>query len=202
MSTIFDKPLAGYRFVDILQGDTLQAIAARELGDAARWNELIAYNKLVPPYISAAAAAGVLAYGGQLLVPAPSPVISTAADPDRVFEIDIDLTRGMLGVSNGDFSVVSGRANLRQALRHRVETDRGELMFHSNYGSFVRRLIGTLNGPTTALLAAQYAKSAVLADPRIAAVTQAEADVVGDTTNVRVEAQPIVGRPVQLNATP
>lgn len=200
-----ERPLFGFRFVEIQRGDTLQSIAAREIGDASRWAELIAYNGLVPPFItddSASARAGVLLSGSLLRVPAPVPVITTTTDPDKVFEVDVALDgRGQMTVENGDFSVVSGRANLRQALKHRVITDRGELMFHPNYGSLIRRLIGSVNGPTAALLAAQFAKSAIQADQRIKQVTQATADVVGDVINVSVEAQPVVGRVVDVDAS-
>lgn len=199
-----ERPLFGFRFVEILHGDTLQAIAARELGDAGRWAELIAYNDLVPPFVTDDASlvrAGVLLSGSLLRVPAPVPVISTTTDPDKVFEIDVALDdRGQLTVESGDFVVASGRTNLRQALKHRVITDRGELIFHPTYGSLVRRLIGTVNGPTAALLAAQFAKSAVQADTRIKQVTQATADVVGDVINVSIEAQPVVGRVVDVDA--
>lgn len=199
-----ERPLSGFRFVEIQRGDTLQAIAARELGDASRWAELIAYNGLVPPFVTddvASARAGVLLSGSLLRVPAPVPVITTTTDPDKVFEVDVALDgRGQMTVENGDFSVVSGRANLRQALKHRVITDRGELMFHPNYGSLIRRLVGSVNGPTAALLAAQFAKSAVQADQRIKQVTQSTAEVVGDVINVSVEAQPVVGRVVDVDA--
>jgi len=196
--TVFDKALDGFRFVDILFDDTLQAIAARELGTAARWAELIAFNKLVPPYIADARSAGVLAYGDQILVPAPTAVISSTADPTRVFETDIELRKGKLVIDDGDFGVVSGLANLNQSIRHRLETDRGELPFHTEYGSLVRRLIGAINGPTAALLAAQYASSALLTDPRIASIVSAQAEVVGDVINVRIECQPVAGKPVEL----
>ena len=36
MSTPIDRPLQGYRFVETRHGDTLQAVAAREMGDASR----------------------------------------------------------------------------------------------------------------------------------------------------------------------
>ena len=147
-------------------------------------------------------APGVLAFGDQILVPAPAPVISSTTDPERVFEVDVALAKGRLQAVNGDFELVAGRANLRQALRRRVETERGELIFHTDYGSLVRRLIGTLNGPTAALLAAQYTKSSLLLDPRVANVTSAIAAVVGDTINVRIELQPVTGRPLELAVVP
>ena len=111
------------------------------------------------------------------------------------------LDRGQLGVSDGDFSLAQGLENLHKALMHRIDTDRGELLFHQDYGSLVRSLVGTVNGPTASLLASEYAKSAVLADDRIQQVTQATAEVVGDTIRVSVEAQPIVGRVIDVTVT-
>lgn len=195
--------LNGYRFVEVQRGDTLQVIAARELGDAARWSELIAYNDLVPPFLTddpEATVTGVILSGQLIRLPAPVPVITTTADADLVFERDVMLDeRGALATKEGDFEVISGRANLRQSIKNRVETDRGELMFHPGYGSLVRRLIGSVNRPTTTLLAAEYAKSAVAADSRIKQVSASVAEAVGDTIRVRVEAEPIVGRVIDVD---
>lgn len=202
MSTPFDRPLTGYRWVQIRWGDTLQTIAAREIGDAGRWYDLIAYNRLRPPYLAETAADGVLAYGGLILLPAPAPIAYSALDPDSVFERDIALTnRQLLDDGAGDILVVEGRQNLAQALRHRVMTERGELLFHASYGCAARRLIGTINGPTAALLAARYVQAAIQADPRIQRVSKSEAQVVGDAINVTVEAVPIVGRRVDFEGT-
>lgn len=199
--TPFSRPLYGFRFVEVRVGDTLQAIAARELGDAGRWNDLIAYNDLVPPFLTgdpAQASLGVKAPGDLILVPAPAPAVSTTADPEKVFERDIDLTGGVLGVEAGDFAVVSGRANLRQALKHRVDTDRGELVFHLAYGSSVRRMLGAVSGPTSAQLVAEYAKAAVRSDPRVRQVLSATAEVVGDAVNVTVVAEAVAGQTVEV----
>ena len=201
----YQNPVVGFRFVDIRRDDTLQAIAARELGDAARWVDLVSFNGLVPPFLtgdSTQAGTGVLLYGSSIRVPAPVPIATAKTDPDRVFELDVLLSAGgAIGTVNGDFAIADGRTNLRQALVHRVSTDRGELGFHPSYGSLLRRLIGSLNGPTALLLAAEYAKAAVRADPRISRVTRADAAVVGDAITVSVEAEPIVGRVITLTAT-
>lgn len=202
MTTPFDRPLTGYRWSQIRWGDTLQSIAARELGDAGRWHEIIAFNRLRPPYLAATASDGVLAYGGLILLPAPAPMAYTALDPDSVFERDVALVnRQLMADDGGDFVVVAGRANLRQALSHRVMTERGELLFHASYGCLVSRLIGTVNGPTASLLAAQYVRAAVQADPRIQRVTRSEAEVLGDKITATVEAMPIVGKRVDLEVT-
>lgn len=200
------RQIYGFRFVEINRGDTLQQIAARELGDASRWAEIVSYNNLKPPYITGDASAvtdGVLLYGSLIRLPASTPVISSTNDPERVFERDVKLTNGKVAVTaGGDFDVVSGVANLKQALKHRLDTPRGELIYHANaYGSLHWRLIGTANGPTASLLAAEYAKAAVLADPRISKVNSATAEVSGDAIQASVEAEPIVGRPVDVQTS-
>lgn len=205
MSTQFDVPLYGFRLVETYRGDTLQSIAARELGDASFWWRLIAYNDLIPPFItddSTQATTGVLLTGSFIKVPAPVQNGAVTTDPDLVFEADVQLQDGDLVIENGDFAVVSGRDNLAQALKNVVETSRGELGFHPQYGSQVRRLIGAVNGPTSALLAAEYAKAAVRSDSRIQNVTTATATVNGDVIEVSVEAVPIAGRSINITALP
>lgn len=200
----FNKPLYGYRFVETRRGDTLQLIAAREMGDATQWQVLIDYNSLVPPYITddqAQAGPGVILTGAMILVPAPVPVATATTDPGAVFGTDIKLSDGQLATANGDFDLVSGRDNLRQAIANRIETDRGDLLMHQDYGSLHPRLIGAVNGPTAGLLAAQYAKAAVQADPRVQAVLSATASITADVAEIEVEVQPIAGTPIQVSAT-
>lgn len=205
MTTTYQRPLYGYRFVEIRHGDTLQAIAARELGDASLWADLIVYNELRPPFITddpAEAGTGVLLSGSLIRLPAPAPTVNSDTNAEEVFGTDILLDRGQLVIHQyGDISLASGRDNLRQALTNRIDTDRGELLFHQEYGSLVRSLVGTVNGPTAALLAGEYAKSAALADNRIQEVTQTTAEVIGDTVRVSVEARPIVGKVIALDVT-
>lgn len=196
------RAVNGIRFADTLWNDTLQAIALRELGTAERWPELVALNGLVPPFIVKDAAElrpGLILAGGVIRVPAAIQEARTE-DPDLVFERDARLTDGGdLATNGGDLEVVSGRDNLRQALSGRINTERGELMFHPEYGSLLRRVVGAVGGPTASLLAASYAKTAVAADPRIQRITKATASVVGDVIRVEVEAEPISGRAVQIS---
>lgn len=203
MTTQFSRPLYGFRFVQVRMGDSLRDIAVREMGDASQWYRLIAYNNLTPPFLTddpAQASATVKTAGDLILVPAPAPAVSSTTNPDKVFGRDIDLTGGVFSVVNGDIAVVSGLDNLRQALIHRVETDAGELVFHLEYGSLIRRMLGAVNGPATAQLAAQYAKAAVAADPRVQQVTASTATVSGDAASVVVDAQPVAGKAVQVAA--
>lgn len=63
------KPPAFVRQVRIRRIDTLERIAARELGDAVRWTELVILNKLKPPYLDDAGGDHVKKPGDTLLVP-------------------------------------------------------------------------------------------------------------------------------------
>jgi phage baseplate assembly protein W len=204
MTTPFDTPLNGFTFVLTQRGDTLQKIAFRALGDASKWSLLIYPNNLVYPYLTddpTQVVPGVLLTGSQILIPSPS-AAATTTDPSEIYGTDISLTNGLFGATaTGDFAFVTGRANLRQALKNRVETQQGELIYHKFYGSILKSLIGRVSVPAQQLLAASSAKGAVLADPRIASVDKAVATVNGDSVNVSIEAVPVVGQSIQVTAS-
>lgn len=198
------KPLGGYRRVQVEWGDTLQRLASRELGDASLWPTIASINKLVPPYLTGdreLASANVLLYGETIIIPGVneemSPGSTTAED---VFLRDVSLAGGTLHVSDGDFDIMAGRANLRQALTHRVQTETGELIFHTNYGCRVHELKGEKNTAVAGLLSAVFAREAVAEDPRVRSVTSADAEVDGDAIRVEVRAQTISGHPVDAKA--
>lgn len=197
-----NRPLQGYRIVEIQQDDTLQQIAARELGDASRWADIVSINGLSPPYLTgdlSLAGPAVKLYGQTLIVPAPTVQVPSVIDPDAAFGVDLDLTNGVLSAESGDFALISGRDNLKQALLNRVDTDPGELLFHLNYGCKARRLLGAMNGPTTGQLAAAYVKTAVLMDSRVASVSSSTATVEGDSIAVDAEVQPVTGSSIDLS---
>ena len=96
MTVDLRTPLNGFRFAETRFGDTLQAVAMRELGDGKRWFELAAINGLVPPYITDDATlsgGGVLLSGALVLVPAATSAAITT-DPDLVFDRDVQMTNG------------------------------------------------------------------------------------------------------------
>lgn len=201
----FDRDLTGYRYAEILHGDSIQRLAYRELGDASRWQELVWINDLLPPYITsepAQASKRVLLAGGVIVVPAARAIVGAQTDPDKVFDIDCRLRKGLLEADeSGDIQIISGRENLKQQLVHRVETDKGALLFHPEYGCSIRRILGVINGPTAAILGAQYVKSALLSDFRVSEVTKSAAEVVGDVTRIEAEITPISGRSVDIEAS-
>ena len=203
MSTPFDKTLYGYRFVLTDRGDTLQVVAARELGDASRWTEIIALNYMVYPYLTddpSAVAPGVFLTGTNITIPSSTPGAVTT-DPNAVFGRDVVLSGGVLTVVNGDIGLVSGLSNLSQALENLLETDQGELLFHQQYGSLARKAFGASNGPIAALLAADYGKKAVQSDSRISSVTSSVVAVVGDSITVTISAKTIQGATATTGVT-
>lgn len=201
--TAFLRPLAGYRRVEVHHGESLQALALRELGDASRWVDIANLNGLRPPYLTAypeAAGNGVALYGSLLLVPAAAPEASTATEPVKVFGTDVALRNGRLEAEGGDFALVAGVPNLTQALRHRLDTEPGELLFHPDYGCLVRRLIGTVAGPVAGQLAREYVRAALLADERIQDTDGLAASVQGDTLRVSGNAIPVAGKALPVEA--
>ena len=198
----FERQLPSYRLAEIHHGDDLQAIAAREMGDANRWPELVWLNALTHPYITTderRAGPGVLLAGSFIKVPAPAGVWTDDAERGQVYERDCAMVNRMLGVdAGGDLAVVAGADNLRQQLQHRLDTPRGQARRHPEYGNMAPRLKGRVSGPTAGLLAAEYVKSALLADYRVSRVEHSTAQVQGDATLVTARAVPIEGGVVDL----
>ena len=198
----FERQLPSYRLAEIRHSDDLAAIAAREMGDANRWPELVWINALAHPYITTderRAGPGVLLAGSFIKVPAPTGVWTDDAERGQVYERDCAMTNRQLGVdAGGDLAVFAGADNLRQQLQHRLDTPRGQARRHPDYGCMASRLKGKVNGPTAGMLAAEYVKSALLADYRVSRVEFSTAEVRGDAIRVTARAVPIEGGVVDL----
>lgn len=198
----FERAMPTYRLVESHYGDDLQAVAARELGDANRWPELVWLNALVHPYLTddqRLVRAGVLLNGSLLKVPAPTGFTEDKSSTEDVYERDCQL-RGRLLQDDGagDFAVVVGVDNLTQQLKHAVDTPRGQARRHPEYGCMAWRLKGTVNGPTAGALGAEYVKATLLADYRVVSVTRATAQVNGDAILIEAEAEALAGGTIRL----
>lgn len=197
----FERQLPVTRLAQTHHGDTLQVIADREMGDANRWAELVWLNSLVPPYVVDDlddVVPGVILTGSFIRVPAPVGVSAEASSNGQVFERDCLLQNKLLTSVDGDLSVVTGAANLRQQLKHRIDTPRGQMLRHPDYGCLMWRLVGTVNGPLAGKLGADYVRSALAADYRVSSVTFSKATVVGDKLFVEAQAKAVDGAVVDV----
>lgn len=152
-------------------------------------------DAVVTLYLAEADVGGrVLQTGDVLLVPIAttfagrSPVSLLAASAgsaipteESLYGIDVAVP---LRVERGDLALITGRANLAQALRHRVMTTRGSLVYHPTYGAMFDPLIGRRHGPIYTFLTQVQGRQAVLADPRVASVSAMSIDADADTLDV------------------
>lgn len=175
--------------VEVQQGDDLRAIALRELGDPTRWTELASLNDLRLPFITPSfnqddRIAHTLLWGDQMLIPwetnserVPMPISN--------FGTDIALPAGRLSASaNGDLVTIAGRANIVQALSHRIKTLRAEMVYHPEYGCHVSLALGMQAIPMVNLMAAAWVYEALVEEPRLALVQAVDANAQGDTLAV------------------
>lgn len=177
------------RAVPIERGDTLANLAGRYLGDARLWKFIAIFNDLTPPYISPHGFPGTLNVGDDILIPSTAPpqaalttpgVLGVTADTDaeeRTLGRDFGLYDDGTGfydwaidVEGGsvDAKEVAGIPNLKQAIRSRLLTHRGEDILYKTLG--VQRVVGlgiTLVDLETAQI---RLVAAVEDDPRVAGV--------------------------------
>lgn len=199
----FERELPSFRLAETHAGDTLQRVAAREMGDANRWPELVWINNLTSPYLTdtpSEASDTVLLTGAMIRVPAPTGINTDATERAQVYERDCKMVkRRLMDDGNGDIAVVAGTDNLTQQLKHRIVTPRRQLVRHPEYGCLVWELQGKVAGPLAGLLGAQYVKAAVQADYRVSSVTSATAEVDGDATRITATAEAIAGGKVDIS---
>ncbi len=205
MINTFTKPLAGIRMAPTRRGDTIQIIAARELGDAALWYDLAELNDLIAPWVTddpTLAGPRVHLAGTPMLVPASGRDASgVAAEDADLLGTDIELRQGLIEADeNGDIAIVTGQANLRQAIRHRIETHRGELVFHQDYGCDIHQLLGAKGDDIANALGAMFVDRAVRADPRVRAMQGTTAVIAGDALEVTATAITVDGKRVPIGS--
>lgn len=198
----FEREMPSYRLAETHAGDTLQRVAAREMGDANRWNELVWINNLTYPYLTDVpeeACDAVLLTGSMIRIPAPTGINTDATERAQIYERDCKMVkRRLVDDGKGDIAVVAGTDNLTQQLKHRIDTPRGQLVRHPEYGCLVWLLQGKVTGPTASLLGAQYVKAALQADYRVSSVTNSTAQVDGDATRITATAEAIAGGKVDI----
>ncbi len=192
------KTVLGIRRVSTDVGDTIQAIALRELGDTSRWTDLVAFNDLLPPYLTdslALAGPRVLLAGQQdIKIPSSAPPANGVTDADDVFGTDLSLAGGRLSATpGGDLQTISGVPNLSQALANVLATPMQDLAYHPGYGCDVFKLIGLGESTTRNHLAAAFVARAIRGDKRISRVENAVGTIAGDVISVTATAVAVDG---------
>lgn len=209
-----------YKKYAIRQGDTIQAIAQNLLGDATQWSSLVSYNKLSYPYINRLDEPkyrinNVLQVGDDLIVPVPdvSPQeeigllnssqkeLVTEYALGRDLSIMSDLsdiqTRGTtdetlsISASGRELDIVAGYNNLAQALIMRLNTPKGSLILHPEYGHDMASIIGLPNTQPNVTKLLVAIEKAVRADERVTNVTVNSTKVTEDEVYVTMEVTPL-----------
>lgn len=137
--------------VQIKEGETVQDIAARMLGDASLFTEIIKINNLKYPYIAKNRADGVLSYDDKIMIPTESTVDTSIknvvrnieyqitknmTEAEKNFGTDIKLgTNQDIAITNtGDFDLVAGAPCVVQSLGVRLGVERGGYKLHTRFG--------------------------------------------------------------------
>lgn len=187
----------------IVPGDTIRTVAARATGDQNNWEAIVLLNDLVAPYVSTTRRPGVMVPGDYLLVPAlggssssmitkankagtdgPVPAvygtdlrIKSLVDPSGEEYTDLD-------ASSGDFSTISGKDNVRQAVLVKFITEAGQLPLHLTFGSTLS--VGRKASPKAFTDFRLQAERTILSDTRVSRIHSLR--VVSDGDIVRVSA--------------
>lgn len=116
-------------------------------------------------------------------------VALTLSDIVDALGVDIALTsHGQKTVAaDGDVQTVSGIANLKQAIKFRINTVPGELGMHPGYGCMIQFYLGTAQSAAWADLVQSLIHDCLLQDPRINTVDSITYVQKGDAGFVNVQ---------------
>ena len=171
----------------IQQGDTIQRIARRLLGQADKWWTLAVFNNLDYPYVDTSGASypgkRVLTIGDELLLPEDveaAPVRKAAISPSPelytlLFGTDLRMVGPAFALEiggGGDFRLETGVENLVSALQRRLLTRRGELDNHPEYGCDLDLHIGQVLDPVRAGKVRIEVTQTCLQEPRVRRISR------------------------------
>jgi hypothetical protein len=204
------------RTVPIGGNDTVQIIAARELGNPDRFKDIVILNNLKYPYIDAAGGSGVLRPGDQILIPSSQSsdsntgvrmnveyeITKNLEHVEKILGVDLRLSseNDLVFANFGDYDLVAGIDNMAQAVALKIAYEKGSLKRHPEIGAGLQ--IGTksrnLNDIREAL------SRSLESDPRMQSVPFIEATQENNTImlnmvlKIKNVAQPV---PVSLEAS-
>lgn len=165
---------------ELRQHDDIRRLAARLLGDQARWRELVRINRLEYPYLSNHPedypGLRVLGPGDELLYPGEPIAEVTAtqqADAEaEAFGRDLRLSDGYLVLQGANLAMISGLPNVRDAIDRRINTPLGGLPAHlSSYGHTAKQYLGLMGSEEVLELVNLDLERAIAADSRVQSVS-------------------------------
>lgn len=173
----------------IRYGDTLHVLANAFYNDAGRWREIANYNGLNYPYIifEGDRLPNVKMLGDTILIPllgVENRNLPTEQWLDTFIGEDLELKQDFSADIYGDLHSISGLQNLAQALNHRFMTEKGELVYHPEYGSNLHQLIGRREPFIKKLIELEVTETAYQ-DPRV--------------ENIEIRSLQLEGRRVQVD---
>lgn len=200
-----------YRVVD---HDTIQSVALRELGAATKWIAIAEINNLDYPYIDPELSPEERdAQGKSVAVTGDAIIIPIVDRRDRTLDQQYvrpvedyyelrfkrDLEMGSDGDiivddANDDLRTEGGIANLKGALNRRLQIERGELSYHPRYGSLLQTLPGETGDVRLIARARIESIQAMLQDPRLSQLLSLTAEIDSDVMDIRAEIS-VEGRP-------
>jgi len=200
----------GFKEVQVGQGDTIQSIAIKYMGDAHKWKAIAILNNLKPPYISSGTKMpGTLTIGDPIVVPintatggisaatTGNPIQGSSQIADRMgtdlrwdrldsgqYSWAIDFGHGA-----GDLITVKDIDNLSQALGVIMRTEQGTNQAFPGVG--MPRLVGgTVHDQLFA--EARFAmESQITADRRIERLLGLKLELVQDVLTIVTDVQPV-----------
>lgn len=165
----------------IHEGDTLQLIAQKSLGDYNYWSDIATLNDLDYPFIVSLtektqyAGMKVRVPGDSILLPITDSNDTPGLSDMNVIVMlgsDLDLEGGELGTdAYGDLRLSQGVDCLFQDLKHRLSTPYGTLLGHPEYGSKFTDIIGDRKDNTRTYKACLELDRTFRTDPRVLGVS-------------------------------
>lgn len=163
----------------VRQGDNMQIISQRTLGDSKRWIEIADLNNLIYPFIGSSRSEGVVEFGDEINIPSTEDEdeVSLIEDEEGLLDSDILLdynkfaisyaNDGEFVVTDGDLETVQGVDCLMQDITNRLSTPLGTLPYHPRYGSEIMDMIGNKMDIDWVEKAAVEVSRTLLSDDRI-----------------------------------
>jgi len=189
--------------LQILVGDTIQDIAARELGSADQFEEVIKLNNLKYPYIAEDAGDGVLSYDDKILIPQESlednsikgiyrnidyQITRNLPEPEKALGVDIGLdSKQDLAITNtGDLDLIAGVETVLQMIGIRLGVEKSSYKLHTKFG--VALNIGEKNTFRATTLKSEILQQ-LLEDSRVEKGTRVYVTIDGNSVLINIFAK-------------